>query len=227
MEHLFIWHCLPVGRTFPKKQERPQTGAPETAMDENTTSSWWGVLHYNSAAPHKARARVHFLEVEMLQILPHPLYSPDFAPSDCWLIIFYFERWFCKKRIQDLAKAANSQLWLRRLKNCEHERRVVLENLRKCHFCKSWSYVITCKTCGLPLIAANCLARQACEAQLAMFWTLLESAADCLSALASWRGLVWAVQPKVTFRQKLFKQPTSRQGRVHRQEQNSILTSKQ
>ena len=34
------------------------------------------------AAPHKARATVHHLEGDKLQVLPHPPYSPDLAPCD-------------------------------------------------------------------------------------------------------------------------------------------------
>ena len=127
-----------------------------------------------------------------------------------------------QKRIQDLAKATNSQLRLRRLKICEHERRVVLENLRKCHFCKSWSYVITCRTCGLPLIVANCLARR-------RSWRCFEHCSSQLQTVSlHWQagaGLSGQCSQRSLFR--MFRQPTSGQGRVHRREQNSILTSKQ
>ena len=54
-----------------------------------------------------------------------------------------------QKRIQDLAKVANSQLRLRRLKICELERRVVLE-LRD-HLQNLWTAADSCK---LPCAAA-------------------------------------------------------------------------
>ncbi|GFR73854.1 transposase [Elysia marginata] len=47
-----------------------------------------------------------------IQVLPHPAYSPDLAPCDFWLFQILKDRLAGRKfdRIQDLAKAVNSEL---------------------------------------------------------------------------------------------------------------------
>ncbi|GFS21825.1 transposase [Elysia marginata] len=47
-----------------------------------------------------------------IQVLPHPAYSPDLAPCDFWLFPILKDRLAGRKfdRIQDLAKAVNSEL---------------------------------------------------------------------------------------------------------------------
>ncbi|EFN88208.1 Histone-lysine N-methyltransferase SETMAR, partial [Harpegnathos saltator] len=43
-----------------------------------------GVLHDN-ARPHVAKVVKKYLETLKWDVLPHPPYSPDIAPSDYWL----------------------------------------------------------------------------------------------------------------------------------------------
>ncbi|GFR65728.1 transposase [Elysia marginata] len=47
-----------------------------------------------------------------IQVSPHPVYSPDLAPCDFWLFPILKDRLAGRKfdRIQDLAKAVNSEL---------------------------------------------------------------------------------------------------------------------
>ncbi|GFR71484.1 transposase [Elysia marginata] len=47
-----------------------------------------------------------------IQVLPHPAYSPDVAPCDFWMFPILKDRLAGRKfdRIQDLAKAVNSEL---------------------------------------------------------------------------------------------------------------------
>jgi histone-lysine N-methyltransferase SETMAR len=91
------------------------------------------MLLHDNAAPHKARATTQYLEAVQLHQLPHPAYSPDLAPCDFWLFPTLKAALAEKKflRIQDLARAVNSQLhgipsleyhnafqkWLRRLQH--------------------------------------------------------------------------------------------------------------
>ncbi|GFR95907.1 transposase [Elysia marginata] len=92
------------------------------------------LLLHDNAGPHKARARTQSLQELRIQVLPHPAYSPDLAPCDVWLFPILKDRLAGRKfdRIQDLAKAVNSELrtipeedyqcvfrkWLIRLKRC-------------------------------------------------------------------------------------------------------------
>ncbi|GFR76292.1 transposase [Elysia marginata] len=71
-------------------------------------------LHlHDNAGPHKARATIQSLRELGIQVLPHPAYSPDLAPCDFWLFPILKDRLAGGKfdRIQDLAKAVNSELW--------------------------------------------------------------------------------------------------------------------
>ncbi|GFS01893.1 transposase [Elysia marginata] len=92
-------------------------------------------LHDN-AGPYKARATTQSLRELGIQVLPHPAYSPDLAPCDFWLFAILKDRLAGRRfdRIQDLAKAVNSELrtipeedyqgvlrkWQIRLKRCMH-----------------------------------------------------------------------------------------------------------
>ncbi|GFR95705.1 transposase [Elysia marginata] len=68
-------------------------------------------LHDN-AGPHKARATNQSLRELGIQVLPHTAYSPDLAPYDFWLLRILKDKLAGRKfhRIQDLAKAVNSEL---------------------------------------------------------------------------------------------------------------------
>ncbi|GFR88443.1 transposase [Elysia marginata] len=68
-------------------------------------------LHDN-ACPHKARATTQSLRELGIQVLPHPAYSRDLAPFDFWFFPTLKDRLAGRKfdRIQDLAKAVNSEL---------------------------------------------------------------------------------------------------------------------
>ncbi|GFR79423.1 transposase [Elysia marginata] len=92
------------------------------------------LLLYDSAGPHKARATTQSLRELGIQVLPQPAYSPDLAPCYYWLFPILKDRIAGRKfdRIQDLAKAVNSELrtipeedyqgvfrqWQIRLKRC-------------------------------------------------------------------------------------------------------------
>lgn len=102
--------------------QRPTVGTSRTLL-----------LHDNAAA-HKAKVTTTFLSEQGIQILDHPPYSPDLAPCDFWLFPTLKERLAGRKfdRVQDLAKAVNSELrgipkedyqgalfaWRRRLETC-------------------------------------------------------------------------------------------------------------
>ncbi|GFS27828.1 transposase [Elysia marginata] len=92
------------------------------------------LLLHDNADPHKARATTQSLRELVIQVLPHPAYSPDLAPCDFWLFPILKDRLAGRKfdRIQDLTKAVNSELrtipeedyqgvfrkWQIRLKRC-------------------------------------------------------------------------------------------------------------
>ncbi|GFR81410.1 transposase [Elysia marginata] len=68
-------------------------------------------LHDN-AGPHKARATTQSLLELGIKVLPHPAYGFDNAPCYFWLFPILKDRLAGRKfhRIQDLAKAVNSEL---------------------------------------------------------------------------------------------------------------------
>ncbi|GFR96786.1 transposase [Elysia marginata] len=70
------------------------------------------LLLHDNAGPHKARATTQSPWELGIQVLPHPAYSPDLAPFDFWLFLILKDRLAGRKfdRIQDLAKAVNSEL---------------------------------------------------------------------------------------------------------------------
>ena len=43
------------------------------------------ILQHDNARPHVAKSVKNYLEMLKWQVLPHPLYSPDIAPSDYYL----------------------------------------------------------------------------------------------------------------------------------------------
>ncbi|GFR75370.1 transposase [Elysia marginata] len=70
------------------------------------------LLLCDKAGPHKAKATTQSLRELGIQVLPHPAYSSDLAPCDFWAFPILKDRLAGRKfdRIQDLAKAANSEL---------------------------------------------------------------------------------------------------------------------
>ncbi len=57
-------------------------------------SSYWAqttrneeayILHQEYAWPHSARTTQDFLQAKKVEVMEHPLYSPDLAPCDFWL----------------------------------------------------------------------------------------------------------------------------------------------
>ena len=70
------------------------------------------LLLHDNAGPHKARATTQSLQELGIQVLPHPAYSPDLAPCDFRLFPILKDRLDGRKfdRVQDLAKAVNSEL---------------------------------------------------------------------------------------------------------------------
>jgi transposase len=43
------------------------------------------VLHFDNASPHTGTAIVNFVSSHRMKRAPHPTFSPDLAPSDCYL----------------------------------------------------------------------------------------------------------------------------------------------
>ncbi|GFR60768.1 transposase [Elysia marginata] len=70
------------------------------------------LLFHDKAGPQKARATTQSLRELGIQVLPHPAYSPNLALCDFWLFPILKDRSAGRKfdRIQDLAKAVNSEL---------------------------------------------------------------------------------------------------------------------
>ncbi|GFS14745.1 transposase [Elysia marginata] len=70
------------------------------------------LLLHDDAGPHKARATTQSLRELGIQVLPHPAYSPDLESCDFCLFPISKDRLAGRKfdRIQDLAKAVNSEL---------------------------------------------------------------------------------------------------------------------
>ncbi|GFR87673.1 transposase [Elysia marginata] len=81
-------------------EQRPKVSTSKTLL-----------LHEN-AGPTKARATTQSLWELRIQVLPHPAYSPELAPCDFWLFPILKDRLAGRNfdRIQDLAKAVNSEL---------------------------------------------------------------------------------------------------------------------
>ena len=111
------------------QEKRPNVGPTRTLL-----------LHDN-ADPHKTRATILYLDGEKLQVLPHPPYSPDLAPCDCWLFST-LKTGLAGKNFLRIARAVNSQLhvipcleyhnafqkWLRRLQLCVDSNGEVFES---------------------------------------------------------------------------------------------------
>ncbi|GFR68026.1 transposase [Elysia marginata] len=70
------------------------------------------LLLHDNAGPHKARATTQSLQELGIQVLSHLAYDPDLAPYDFWLFPILKDRLAGRKfdRVQDLAKAVNSEL---------------------------------------------------------------------------------------------------------------------
>ena len=64
------------------------------------------MLHHDNVAAHTSKVVTEYLKKENVSILPHPLYSPDLAPSD----FFLFPRIKNKKynKVENLAWAIQS-----------------------------------------------------------------------------------------------------------------------
>ncbi|GFS17167.1 transposase [Elysia marginata] len=102
------------------------------------------LLLHDNAGPHEARATTQSLQDLGIQVLPHPTYTPDLAPCDFWLFPILKDRLVRRKfdRIQDLAKAVNSELsaiqeedyqgvfwkWQIRLKRCMRAMESILKD---------------------------------------------------------------------------------------------------
>ncbi|GFR79546.1 transposase [Elysia marginata] len=86
-------------------EQRPKVSTSRTLLLHNI----------NNASPQKARATTQSLRelgIQTFQVLPYPAYSPDLAPCDFGLFPILKDRLAGRKfdRIQDLAKAVNSEL---------------------------------------------------------------------------------------------------------------------
>ncbi|GFS00551.1 transposase [Elysia marginata] len=82
------------------REQRPKVSTSRTLL-----------LHDN-AGPHKTNATTQSLRELGIQVLPHPVDSPDLAPCDFWLFPILKDRLAGQKfgHIQDLTKAVNSEL---------------------------------------------------------------------------------------------------------------------
>jgi histone-lysine N-methyltransferase SETMAR len=45
------------------------------------------LLHHDNARPHAAAATIKTIKKLNFELLPHPPYSPDFAPSDYHILV--------------------------------------------------------------------------------------------------------------------------------------------
>ncbi|GFR92867.1 cysteine-rich venom protein [Elysia marginata] len=88
----------------------PMKKVKSAVNEQRPKASTRSLLLHDNAGSHKARATSQSLRKLGIQVLPHPAYSPDLAPCDFWL--FSRDRLAGRKfdRIQDLAKAVNSEL---------------------------------------------------------------------------------------------------------------------
>ncbi|GFR92015.1 transposase [Elysia marginata] len=104
------------------------------------------LLLHDNAGRHKIRATTQSLRELGIQVLSHPAYSPDLAICDFWLFPILKDRLAGRKfdRVQDLAKAVNSELrtipeedcqgvfrkWQIRLKGCIESHEECFEGLK-------------------------------------------------------------------------------------------------
>ncbi|GFR68054.1 transposase [Elysia marginata] len=94
---------------LPKRLNRMWVAINEQRPKVSTSRT---LLLHDNAGPHKARATTQSLRELVIQVLPHRAYSLDMAPCDFWLFPILKDRLAGRKfdRIQDLAKAVNSEL---------------------------------------------------------------------------------------------------------------------
>ena len=87
------------------------------------------LLWLDNGSAHKAKVTTTFLNEQGIQVLDHPLYSPDLTPCDFWLFPALKNKFAGHKfdQVQDLAKARKSQWY--GLPKTDHQR--ALENWRK------------------------------------------------------------------------------------------------
>jgi [histone H3]-lysine36 N-dimethyltransferase SETMAR len=116
------------------KEQRPLLGTTRT------------LLHHDNASPHKTKQVQEVLQKNKVTVVPHPPYSPDLAPLDFWLFPKIKESLSGRSfhRVQDLARAVNSQLrsipqqeyrsvfqkWNQRLQTCIQVNGGYVEGLR-------------------------------------------------------------------------------------------------
>lgn len=58
------------------------------------------LLHHDNATPHTAAKTLNFLYESGVQLVTHPTYSPDLAPSD-FLLFPKIKKSMCAKRFPD------------------------------------------------------------------------------------------------------------------------------
>ncbi len=101
------------------------------------TSKTRGIkLHHDNATPHINHIVFDYLQQEKIQVMAHPPYSPDLAPSDFWLFNRLKRNLDTCQDAQSLAKAIANELnsipvheyqntfhkWTERMKLCvEHQ----------------------------------------------------------------------------------------------------------
>ena len=97
--------------TYYRENVLPQVVSEINDQCPTTSTSRTMILH-DKASPHKTGAVTQYLKDNKITSLPHPAYSPDFAPCDFWLFprlkeISAGRKYTC---IQDLSKGVNSDL---------------------------------------------------------------------------------------------------------------------
>jgi len=82
------------------------------------------ILLYDNARPHVAKVVKKYLETLKWDVLPHPLYSPDIAPSDYWL----FRRMQHDLASHQFISFAEIENWLQ---NCLQRVSFIRDGIRK------------------------------------------------------------------------------------------------
>jgi histone-lysine N-methyltransferase SETMAR len=125
--------CTMTGAYYAEVVLPQLSAALEERRPQRLSNSRIAVLHDNASSHGTLQVRT-VLQQNKLSVISHPPYSPDLSPCDFWLFPLLTERLAGQNfaRVQDLAKAVNSELrsipssefaaafqkWIHRLERC-------------------------------------------------------------------------------------------------------------